>query len=515
MGFRAQLANDSFSVEPGVAASVAIELTNEGQSPIKLEIQVEGIDPEWLAIPVPVIELSGGENVTERLFLKPPREPESLSGTYPFVVRLRVEGGDEKVFPCSLEVKPYHNVSIDVQPRRALVSPLSRTRDTTFQVTVMNLGNVEQTLKLFASDHDELFAFEFDHEEMTVSPGAQKTVSVTATAVKSALIANARLQQLTIACRSSDDKTVATATHAQIEQRAWVTPGVMWLAALLVFILAAFIVLLPKGPVIDSFTVTPDRVEVGSQFIIEWSSTHARSVELNVDGQVFGDLSPSGSKTILTTELPELDQFGKRIEISIRAFNGRRESNVKTRLVTIQQKEVPPDPEILEFSITPTDPKVGASYIVQYKLSDSVTKALLTPPGLNLDVDKDSETLTAVVEGEFDYILRVENSAGKQVERSIHIVVKKGSKASIIKFSADPAFVDPLDGRVTLTWQVNNASRIELVENGRLSPPLIEAQGQVDRVINGDTTFKLIVYDDEGVTAEKEVTVKTKIIDNS
>jgi hypothetical protein len=378
----------------------------------------------------------------------------------------------------------------------------------------MNLGNVEQTLKLFASDHDELFAFEFDHEHMTVAPGAQKTVSVTATAVKSALIANARLQQLTISCRSSDDKTVATATHAQIEQRAWVTPGVMWLAALLVFILAAFIVLLPKRPVVDAFSVTPESVTVGDSFTIEWSASHAKSVELSVDGHIYSDLGPSGRKTILSSDLPELDQFGRRIEVLIKAYNGRIESGTKTRLVTILQREVPPQPEILEFKVTPTDLKVGEGYIVQYKLSESVTRALLSPIGLELDLSKDGVPLTALVEGEFDYVLQAENSAGEQVEKSVHVVIKKGSKASIIVFRADPAFVDPLDGRVTLTWQVNNASRIELVENGRTNPPLTESQGVIDRVVTGDTTFKLIVYDDEGVTAEKEVTVKTRIIDN-
>ncbi len=515
MGFRVQLANDSYSVEPGVAASVAMEVTNDGHSPIRLEVQIEGIDPEWVAVPVPVIEIAAGETVTERAFLKPPRESESLSGTYPFVVRLKlVDGQEEKVFPCSLQVKPFHNVSIDVQPRRALVSPLSRTRETTFQVTVMNLGNVEQTLKLFASDHDELFAFEFDHEEMTVSPGAQKSVSVTATAVKSALIANARLQQLTIACRSLDDKTVATATHAQIEQRAWVTPGVMWLAALLVIILAAFIVLLPKRPVVDSFTVTPERVYVGDSFTIEWSTSNAKSVELSVGGEVFPDLAPSGSRKIVSSDLPVMDQFGMRIDIRIRAFNGRRESGDKSRTVTVQQREIPPVPVILEFAITPTDIKVGESYFVKYKLSDSVTRAQLSPLGLDLDLEKDGIPLTAVVEGEHDYVLTAENSAGEKVERTIHVIVKKGSKASIIVFRAEPAFVDPLDGRVTLTWQVNNNFRIELVENGGRSLVLEGAQGQIDRVITQDTTFKLIVYDDEGVPAEKEVTVKTKIIDN-
>jgi hypothetical protein len=337
---------------------------------------------------------------------------------------------------------------------------------------------------------------------------------VTATAVKSPLLANARLQQLTVSARSMDERTIATATHAQIEQRALITPGIMWLAALLVFILAAFIVLLPKRPVVDAFSVTPENVTVGDSFTIEWSSSNSKSVELSVDGQVFPDLAPSGRKTILSSDLPELDQFGRRIEVLIKAYNGRIESGVKTRLVTIVQREVPPAPEILEFTVTPNELQIGESYFVKYKLSESVTRAFLSPVGLDLDLEKDSIPLTAVVEGEHDFVLTAENSAGQEVDRTIRVVVKKGSKASIIVFRAVPAFVDPLDGRVTLTWQVNNASRIELVENGRTGPPFTEPQGEIDRVVTGDTTFKLVVYDDEGVPAEKEVTVKTRIIDN-
>ena len=507
MGFRVQLASDTFSVEPGVAASVAFELNNEGGAAAKVEVQVEGIDPEWLAIPVPVIDVPSGESVTERFFLKPPREPESLSGVYPFVVRFRSEGEQEKVFTCSLEVKPFHNVSIDVQPRRGLVSPFSR--EATFQATVMNLGNQEHSVKLFASDHGELFSFEFDHEQMTVAPGAQKTVSVTANAVKSALLANARLQQFTVSARSLDDKTVATAAHAQIEQRAWITPGIMWLAALLVFIFAAFIVLLPKAPVVDAFTVTPDRVWLGDSFTVEWSASNARSAQLVVDGHMYSDLGPSGKMTILA------DRDGQ-IEVRIKAMSGRKESDPKTRIVMVGLKEVPPDPKIIAFMITPTDLKVGEAFQVTYKLSDSVTEAKLEPIGVILDVNAEAGHPHRAGRGrvrlQADRAQRGRTRGRKHSARES----RPWQQGVDHHFSRRPsAFVDPLDGRVTLTWQVNNSSRIELVENGARGLRLEDLQGQIDRIIDKDTTFKLVVWDDDGVTAEKEVTVKTRILDGS
>jgi hypothetical protein len=507
MSFRAQLASDSYSVEPGVAASVAIEIENESNSPIKVELQVEGIDPEWSAIPVPLVEVPGREKTVERVYLKPPREPESVAGSYPFVLRLRTEQGDEKAIPCSLEIKPFHNVSIDVQPRRGSVTTMSP--ETVFHVTVMNLGNVEHTVKLFASDPAELFVFEFDTEQVSVAPGAQKTVSMRATASKVPLLANARLQQLSVAARSLDDKTVATATHAQIEQRSLVTPGLLWLGGLFVFFVAAAILLMPRSPVVDAFSITPDRVWAGEPFTVEWSASNARSVELWVGDQVFRDLRPSGTKTVASESLLGEDEVSRQVEVRIRALSGRRESDFKSRLVAVRFKEPPPEPQILEFAITPTDLEVGQAFQVTYKLSDSVTEAELAPIGLILDPQSEGVQLNAQVAGDFDYKLIARNQAGAEVEKVIRISVKVGSKASIVVFRADPALVDPFDGRVTLTWHVLNAERIELIENDGRPQVLDSAQGELTKLVSFDTTFKLRVVDSDGVEAVKEVTVRT------
>ncbi len=515
MGFRVHLAEDSFNVEPGVAASVPIEITNEGSSTVKVEIVIEGIDPEWVAVPVSSVEVPSGESVTERAFLKPPREPESLSGTYPFVVRVRNTEVEEAVaVPCSLVVKPFHNVSVDVQPRRAEITALSRA--TTLQVTVMNLGNVEHTLRLSASDPGDMFVFEFDDEEVTVSPGAQRTVSVTVSPAKHFLLANARLQQFTVTCRSRDDKTVATATHAQVEQRALVTPAVLWLIALMTFVVASFVVLLPRNPVIDTFTVNPERQWMGEPVVIKWSATNARSVRLVVDGEVYDNLDPVGSKEFSIDPPGEMES---QVAVRLTAFNGRRQSQTKERLIILRRKEPPAEPEIIEFTIDPTDLLVDQAFRVNYRLSDSVTDAILEPTNLKLDPLLSSVEVVAKVVGEYDYKIVARNAAGQSVEKSIRVNVKRGSKASIIVFRAEPAFFDPLDGRITLTWQVTNALRVELVyANGRALPlegptgPLLA--GTRDEVVTLDTTFTLKAYDDEGAIAEQQVTVKKRIDDD-
>ena len=500
MGFRVHLASDSYSVEPGVAASVGLDVTNDGSSPIKVEVQAEGIDPEWVAIPVPVIEVAGGETVSERLYLKPPREPESLAGSYPFALRISAVDGEEKrTLPCSLEVKPFHNVSIDVQPRRGLVSLVAR--QTVFQVTVMNLGNVEHTLKLFATDHEEIFSYEFDHEQVTVAPGAQRTVAVTVTANKPPLMANARLQQFTVSCRSLDDKTIATATHGQVEQRALVPPGILTLGLLLVFILGAFIVLMPRKPTVDTLSVTPDKLYLGDAFTVSWTSSHAKSVRIIVDGADYEDLSPSGSKSFSP------DKEGD-IHVEVFAMNGQRAGDPKTRLVAVRQRPVPPEPRILEFVIDPTDLTVDQTFRVSYRLSESVTDAILYPTNLKLDPRQDSVEVVAKIAGEYDYKIVANNAAGQTTEQSVHVKVVKGSKASIIVFRSDKAVVDPLNGLITLEWQTLNSYRRELVYD-KVTVPLDEESGKRQFSIDHQTTFTLRVWDADGATAEKTVTIST------
>ncbi|HXH62393.1 MAG TPA: hypothetical protein VNI20_13680 [Fimbriimonadaceae bacterium] len=499
MGLRASLSSESYSAEPGTAAVVAVNVTNDGSALMRTEIQLEGVDPEWVALPVPVIEVPAGETVTERAFLKPPREPESLAGSYPFSLTVKcLETGDERSLPSVLEVLSFHNVSIDIQPRRALLSSLASETD--FQATVMNLSNVEHTLRLFATDHGENFTFSFDNEQVTVGPGVQKTVRVTATASKRALIANARLQQFTVACRSTDNKTVASSTHGQIEQRALITPGLSALIALVVLMIASSIVFWPRPPSIDTFIVPPEPILTGKDVTVHWSTSHAKSVTLVVDGRRFEDLLPNGSRTVTMSHAGD-------IKFDVIAVSGHRTSGNKERIVQVRDPIVPPEPQILSFDIEPKIVTVGQVIQVTYKLSESVTDAVLSPTGLKLDLKADGTQLEAQFTGIQTYRLIARNSAGQSTEKSVVVQVVQGSKASIIVFRAEQAVVDPLTKIVTLTWQVSGSQRRELIYDGR-EQLLDEESGQRDFPVRGDTTFILRVWDSDGNTTERQVSVK-------
>ena len=114
---------------------------------------------------------------------------------------------------------------------------------------------------------------------------------------------------------------------------------------------------------------------------------------------------------------------------------------------------LPPDPVIEVFRIEPSEVVVHGMFQITYKFNDAVTEAKLSPGGIVLDPELEGIRLTADLAGVFEYKIVARNSAGQTVERRQTVTVIQGSRATIVTFRAEPAVVDPLGGRVTITWQ--------------------------------------------------------------
>lgn len=502
MSFAVQMVADSVQVEPGSSIPVAIEVTNRADATDHFELSVEGIDPEWTAVPVPTFSVAANETHVERFFLKPPRESGSQAGNYPFVVKIRsLESGESRTVQGILEVKPYHHLSVDVLPRRVVVSPFAKETD--FQVTVMNLGNTEQTLQLFANDADDVFAFEFESEQVTLGPGHQKTINLSASATKNPLLANARLQAITVTARSVANPAVAASAQGQIEQKALISPGALLALVLLVVLAGSWIAFIPKAPQVDSLSVNRQQVQVGEEVIVSWDTSHATGVELRIGEQVLSKQRADGEYRFLTDKPGEL-------EITLIAERDDKRSQADTTLVQVLKAPEAPLPVIRRFSIEPTNIKVGQTYMVSYELGEGVTRAVLSPVGQDLDIKAGAAQLTAGLPGTFEYKLIAYNADGKSVEKSITVKIVQASLASIVKFEITPKEVDPADGRVSIVWQFSNAARAELRYNGQDMELDPVEQGRRDVTIEQDTEFTLTIYDAEGRTVVKKVAVKMK-----
>ena len=151
MSFSVQVTPDLIPVEPGATTPVSVVVINKAGQPDRYELEIEGVDPEWTAVPVPVFGADVDETHTERIFFKPSRTSESLAGNYPFVVRVRsLNSGEAKSIQAVLEVKTFNHVTMEISPKKGSYSAWRKRNS--FSAVVMNLGNSEHTLQLTGTD---------------------------------------------------------------------------------------------------------------------------------------------------------------------------------------------------------------------------------------------------------------------------------------------------------------------------------------------------------------------------
>ncbi|MCS7064641.1 MAG: hypothetical protein NZL85_00045, partial [Fimbriimonadales bacterium] len=204
MAIRVKLEQDEVQVEPGGSAQLMVIVRNEGDQPDHAALEVEGVDAEWYAIPIPSFEVAPGEEVQKRVLFRPPRSAESRAGTYPIVIRVRsLENGRSSMAQASLIIRPYSMLTLELAPRRGVASPVHK--QARYEVTVSNLGNIEQTLHLHASDPEDALAFEWEREQVYLAPGETRTVNLSAQPRQLPLLVNPALYSFTVSARSAED----------------------------------------------------------------------------------------------------------------------------------------------------------------------------------------------------------------------------------------------------------------------------------------------------------------------
>src|ERR1700722_16452181 len=125
MSFLARLATDLITVEAGATTPMSIEIINRDDAADQFELSIEGLDPEWTAVPVPVVSIEARESQEEKIFFKPARVSESSAGNYPFVMKVRsLTTGEAPSVQGVLTVKTFNHLSIELSPKNGFISPI-------------------------------------------------------------------------------------------------------------------------------------------------------------------------------------------------------------------------------------------------------------------------------------------------------------------------------------------------------------------------------------------------------
>jgi len=501
VNFSVRLDADQVSVDSGDKAPLAIEVINSGANTDQFEISVEGLDPEWTAIPVPSFSVGAGSTVREAVFFQPPRTSESLAAAYPFSVKVRsLETGEQRVLPAILHVKPFIHLSMEILPKKGVYSPV--VRENSFQATVINLGNSEQNLQLFGSDPDEELAYSFEPEHIAIGPGHQKEIEVTATPIHTRPIAGARLHGFTISARNPDQANISCAAQAQLEQKPLLSPGSIAIIAAFLILVFGWLQFAPKPPVVDVFTADVTDLKEGDRYKLSWQTSNAKSVRITFNGkEVVSAGQPDGSQQFVAVE------SGTYTIVASRETRKSDPREVQIRVT----KVIPPGPAVIsKFTMDPAIAEPGEPVMVRYEVSGA-TELILSPDGLKLGTSVTSHKVLAPErEGPHYYQLIALNGEGKRTESErIRLTVRKEPKVSIVSFSAEPETIDVAVAKTKLVWQTKGARRIEIRYGDYFHESTDEVGSvEIDAFKSGECELK--AYDEDGLSVTKTIRLTVK-----
>lgn len=494
MNFNARLSSDTIEVEPGSTTSVEVSIDFSGTEAEQFEVVVEGLDGEWYAIPVPSLFINPSEAAEAKIFFKPPRSPESLTGTYPFSIKVRsLVSGEFRQLPANIIIQPFYGLTSDIDPRRGSVSAL-RPHDY-FVLMLVNFGNVAQTVQLMGMDNDDELQFDFEEEQVQLAPGQQKDINITIRSKTRKLFAAAKLHQVSIQARNTEIQSISTTAQATVSQHPLLTATTLGIMTLLAVIAGFWIALIPKEPTV-TFDVEPKNAKVGQEVTLNWSSTNASGVKITLDGNaIYPELEPRGQRKYKLLE--EGDNVFEAI-----AYTQTRKTEPKTQVV---QAEEVPEPKILDLKVNKSRINQGESFILSYKFSPDVTKAVLGPDDKELNLSLNEVAITPNTPGDLQYVVIASNDGGKKVKRSVKIRVRQVSRANIVSFTVQPDHL-AAPGAVAISWEVTGASSVTLTSPDGTN--VVEPKDNRSVQVTKSCTLVLTVTDPFQMVTRQTIKVK-------
>ena len=507
MGFTLRLVQDLVDVEAGSSSPVTISITNRGETVDTYELEVEGVDSEWKAIPVPTFSAEPNEEHSERFFVKPPRSSESLAGNYPFVVKVRsLESGEQRSVQGALHLKPYHHLTMEIDPKKGAYSPTVHRN--TYDITIVNLGNTDHTIQLVGSDPEDACTYEFEHEQVTLGPGQQREVSVTVHPVSTPVLSTGKLIGFSVAGRSIDSPTVVTTAQAQLEQRSLFSPGTLALVLFLALIVATWLLMRPKPPSVQ-MTANPMNVVTGATATISWVAHDANRVVITA-------VSPTGQQTdvydgndLTGSQSLALAEAGKEtIVADVYRESLQGAPDRKTILVVAPTPVVPPT--ISSFSGSAHSVQLGGAITFKWDV-DNAVKVDLAPFKTDLDPALGSYQVTLPDSGPVEvYLVAYSKDGGTAKSKVWPVKVVDVSEAHILAFAATPADIDA-GGTTILNWQVTGAARVELKPQTGAGGGAVDLIGSQAFQLTSKAAFTLLATDTKGRSTSKRITVNVHI----
>ncbi len=512
------LSEPDLIVEPGTVSQLVVTIVNQQDAPDRLSLEIEGIDVEWYAIPVPAVNVAAGAQCSLKVPFRVARSSSNRAGTYPFLVRVQaMESGEVGVAQASLSVKAYSALQLELNPKRVVATFFRPLND--FDVAVTNDGNVEETLDLFASDPDDGCAYEYDTDRITIKPGQTTVVPLAVRPKVAAQVGGTRIYGFTASARSTDDSYISANSHGQIEKHALISPLLGIFLLLLGLSCAGYVAFRPKPPElikIAHFTAVPKTVEQGRPTTLTWevnglSSSDRHLVLSHHVGEngaeiTDGELAADAGKQDVIPEVP--------FSVYMVTARGTRDQKPVRDLVTVRVNKAPEPlkPVIKDFVATPLKIHVGDKVMFSFHALNQ--KYYIMDPG-NKQLSQFEESAEDSPIQDTMYKLRAFNSKGDAAVKTISVRVVPANvciaEVGGIRVTSTPYVGVP----VKLRWSTRYARGVRIdttdpgISIGDVSPG--DAGQEITFNSTNPVVFTITATDSTGKGVTRSITVTPRV----
>jgi len=505
-------------VEPGTVTQLTVTIVNRQEAPDRLSIEIEGIDVEWYAIPVPAVNLAAGAEAVLKIPFRVARSSSNRAGTYPFLVRVQaMETGEVGVAQASLTVKTYNALQAELNPKRVVSTFFHPLNDV--EVTIANDGNVEETLDLFASDPDDGCAYEYDTDRITIKPGQTTTVLLAVRPRATALMGGTRIYGFTASARSTDDSYVSANAHGQVEKHALISPLLGIFLLLLGISGASYVAFQPKPPepiVINKFRAVPTSVQQGRNTTLTWEvnglSSGARHLILshhvgeNGAEITDGELPTDAGKQDVIPDLPFTVYT-----LTARGTKGQKQKVDKVT-VNVTKAPAPLKPVIRTFDVNPRKIHVGDSVNIAWTALNA-TQFYLDPGNKQFSRFVESTVESPIQDTE--YKIRAFNEKGDVATKTMSVKVVPVN-VCIAEIGGLGVKSTPYVGiPIKLRWSTRYARGVRIdstdpnINIGEVSPG--DGGAEVTFSNTNPVTFTITATDSANKTVSRSVIITPKI----
>lgn len=501
-------------IEPGGVAQLVVTMTNQQEAPDRLSLEVEGVDVEWYAIPVPAVNVAPGAQASERILFKVARSSENRAGSYPFLVRVQaMETGEIGVAQATLVVKPFNALQVELNPKRAVATFFHPLQD--FDATITNLSNTDETLDLFASDPEDGCAYEFDTDRISLKPGQAQIVPLAVRPKVLSLLGGVRLYGFMVSARSVDDSYIAANAHGQMEKHALISPLLGIFLLLLGFGGGGWWLFRPRPlpPLkVNAFEVSATRVPYGQPVTLTWDvSKNYKQIILKhrVKGQDVDVAEPPGELPAAVGSLQVKPEYPQTTYMLVVRGTGNQKDVKKEVSVEVGKPPKPVPPRIEYFRADPSVVHQGEPVMLAWKAS-GVKEFILDPGSIHLSQFEQTRSITPDQDTTFTLRALGADETVKPASKTVTVKVagKETPLAQIVRFTAPETVY--FGDKIKLRWQTRLARTVRIdTDRGDQLGAELSPNGslEVPTPILDTTTFKLTAFDSLGNKTEQTLEV--------